>query len=215
MMRRLTMSSRADDFTTVIFFILGRLAMAVCLLLPNALHAGVPTDQVRSTVDQVLAILNNPKLASQAAKEEKRNRLRQVIYPRFDFPEMARRSLGPTWRRITPQEQQEFLRLFTQLLEESYISNIEGYNGEKSLYGRETQERDFAEVDTKIVNKQGEEIALNYKLHRVDGDWKVYDVVIENVSLVNNYRSQFSRLLGKHSFTEVLDRIREKLPTSR
>jgi phospholipid transport system substrate-binding protein len=209
------MSSRGHGFTTFMFFILGRLAVAVCLLLPNALHAGVPTDQVRSTVDQVLAILNNPKLASQAAKEERRNRLHQVIYPRFDFAEMARRSLGPTWRRISPQEQQEFLRLFTQLLEESYISNIEGYSGEKVLYGREIQEQDFAEVNTKIINKQGEEIALNYKLHRVDGDWKVYDVVIENVSLVNNYRSQFSRLLAKLSFTEVLDRIREKLPTSR
>ena len=191
------------------------LTMMVCFCFPTRLHAGAPTDSIRSTVDQVLAILNNRKLATPAAKQERRNQLRQAIYPRFDFDDMARRSLGPTWRRITPAEQQEFVRLFTQLLEEAYVSNIEGYKGEKILYGRETQEQDFAEVDTKIVNQQGEEIPLDYRLHKVDGDWKVYDVVIENISLVNNYRAQFSRFLNKSSFAELLDRIREKLLTPR
>ena len=191
------------------------LAVMVCLLFPPGLHAGVPTDQVHSTVDQVLEILNNPKPASPAAKQERRNRLRQVIYPRFDFAEMARRSLGPSWRQITPSEQQEFVQLFRQLLEESYINNIEAYNGEKILYSGETQEQDYAEVQTKIVTKQGEQIAVDYRLHKVDGDWKVYDVVIENISLVNNYRSQFNRLLAKSSFPELLDRIREKLSAAR
>jgi phospholipid transport system substrate-binding protein len=194
---------------------LGWLAVMVCLLFPAGLHAGVPTDQVRSTVDQVLEILNNPKPASPAAKQERRNRLRQVIYPRFDFVEMARRSLGPSWRRITPSEQQEFVRLFTQLLEESYINNIEAYNGENILYSGETQEQDYAEVKTKIATKQGEQIAVDYRLHKVAGDWQVYDVVIENVSLVNNYRSQFSRLLVKSPFPELLDRIQEKLSATR
>jgi phospholipid transport system substrate-binding protein len=194
-----------------IAFTLGWLAVMVCLLFATGLHAGVPTDQMHSTVDQVLEILNNPKPASPAAKQERRNRLRQVIYPRFDLAEMARRSLGPSWRQITPSEQQEFVQLFTQLLEESYINNIEAYNGEKILYSGETQEQDYAEVQTKIVTKQGEQIAVDYRLHKVDGDWKVYDVVIENISLVNNYRSQFNRLLAKSSFPELLDRIREKL----
>ncbi|HTN69780.1 MAG TPA: ABC transporter substrate-binding protein [Methylomirabilota bacterium] len=198
-------------------FTLGWLALAsmVCLLLPAGLYAGVPTDQVRSTVDRVLEILKNPKPASPAAKQERRNRLRQVIYPRFDFAEMAQRSLGASWRRITPSEQQEFVQLFTQLLEESYINNIEAYNGDKILYSGETQEQDYAEVNTKIVTKQGEQIAVDYRLHKVDGDWKVYDVVIENISLVNNYRTQFSRLLVKSSFPELLDRIRDKLSTAR
>ena len=169
---------------------------------------------MRSTIDEVLKILNNPNLASSAAKEERRRRLRQVIYPRFDFAEMARRSLGSTWRRISPVEQQEFVRLFTQLLEESYVNNIESYHGDKILYGRETQEQEYAEVDTKLITKRGEEIAVNYKLHKIDGDWMVYDVVIENISLVNNYRAQFTRLLAKSSFAELLDTIREKLPAS-
>jgi phospholipid transport system substrate-binding protein len=194
-------------------FTLGRLLVMVCLLFPARLHAGIPTDQTRSTIDKVLEILNNPELASQSAKEERRSRLRQVIYPRFDFAEMARRSLGATWRQISRGEQQEFLKLFTELLEETYVSNIESYRGEKIRYGRETQDQDFAEVDTKIVTKRGEEFAINYKLHEVNGDWKVYDVVIENVSMVNNYRAQFGRLLSKYSFAELLDRIREKLAT--
>lgn len=137
--------------------------------------------------------------------------MRQVIYPRFDFTEMAQRSLGSTWRRISPGEQQEFLKLFTQLLEESYASNIESYRGEKVLYGHEFEEKEFAEVDTKIITNRGEEFAINCKLHELNGDWKVYDVVIENVSIVNNYRSQFNSLLAKHSFAELLDRIRERL----
>ena len=190
------------------------LAVVVCLVSSTVLHAGVPTYQVRSTIDEVLKILNNPNLASAAAKEERRRRLRQVIYPRFDFAEMARRSLGSTWRRISPVEQQEFLRLFTQLLEESYVNNIESYHGDKILYGRETQEQEYAEVDSKLITKRGEEIAVNYKLHKIDGDWMVYDVVIENISLVNNYRAQFTRLLAKSSFAELLDTIREKLPAS-
>ncbi|HEX9145281.1 MAG TPA: ABC transporter substrate-binding protein [Candidatus Binatia bacterium] len=197
-----------------IAFTLG-LAVMVCLLFPAGLHAGLPTDQTRATIDQVLEILNNPKLKSQSAKEERRSRLRQVIYPRFDFVEMGRRALGPTWQRVTPGEQQEFLKLFTQLLEESYVRNIEAYGGEKILYGREIQEQEFAEVDTKIISPKNEEFAVNYKLHELNGDWKVYDVMIENVSIVNNYRSQFSRILAKSSFAELLDRIREKLATFR
>ena len=194
---------------------LGWLAEIVCLLLPGVLHAGLPTDQTRATIDQVLEILNDPKLKSKGAKEERRSRLRQVIYPRFDFAEMARRSLGPTWQRISSGERQEFLKLFSQLLEDTYVSNIESYSGEKILYGREIQEQEFAEVYTKVVTKQGEEFAVNYKLHELNGDWKVYDVMMENVSIVNNYRSQFSRLLAKSSFAELLDRIREKLATFR
>lgn len=198
-----------------IAFTVGWLAVMVCLLFPAGLHAGLPTDQTRATIDQVLEILNNPELKSKSAKEERRSRLRQVIYPRFDFAEMARRSLGLTWRRINPEEQQEFLKLFTQLLEESYVSNIESYSGEKILYGREIEDQKFAEVDTKIITNRGEEFAINYKLHELNGDWKVYDLVIENVSVVNNYRSQFSRLLAKSSFAELLDQIREKLASFR
>jgi phospholipid transport system substrate-binding protein len=195
--------------------LLGRLILMMSILIPTAVHPGEPTDQIRATVDKVLATLNDPTLAAPGAKDQRRSQLRRLIYPRFDFAEMARRSLGSTWQRVTPAEQEEFVKLFTQLLEESYVSTIESYRDETILYGRETREENFAEVATRIISKTGEQITVDYRLRRINGDWKVYDVVVENVSLVNNYRSQFNRLAAKSSFTELLSRIREKLPAPR
>ena len=183
----------------------------VFLLCPIYASAGAPTDQIRATVERIQEILRDPQLASEATRAERRARLRAVIYPRFDFTEMAMRSLGSEWRKRTPEEQREFVAAFTKLLEKSYVDKIESYHGEKILYVRETQERDFAEVDTKVAGNQGEQFALDYKLHRRDQEWKVYDVVIENISLVNNYRAQFSRVLANSSFVELLRRIKEKI----
>src|SRR5574341_2209046 len=123
---------------------------------------------------------------------------------------MAKRSLGPHWQRQNGEEQLQFVRLFTELLEKSYSDQIESYDGEKILYGRENVAQDQAEVDTKIVTKKGEQISVNYKLRAAGGDWKVYDVVIENISLVNNFRSQFSRILATSSFDELLRKLRAK-----
>ena len=103
-----------------------------------------------------------------------------------------------------------FVQLFKQLLEGSYINNIQKYNGEKIVYTSETQEQDYAHVDTKLIPQEGEPITINYHLHKVGEEWKVYDVVIDNISIVNNYRAQFARLLGKNSFPEMLARLRER-----
>lgn len=176
---------------------------------PFPLRAGAPTDQLRSTVDRVLAILQDPKLKSEDKKTERRDELRKVIYERFDFNEMAKRSLGPNWRQRSPEEQREFVNLFTELLENTYADKMESYNGEKVLYAREKPDRDDAEVDTEVVTKKGE-FSINYKLHPVGADWKVYDVVIENISLVNNYRSQFNHVLASSSFDDLLRRMRQK-----
>ncbi len=183
-------------------------AFLVCSLINAAPgRAGVPMDQLRSTTDKVLTILKDPNLKDK--KEERRAELRKVIYQRFDFDEMAKRSLGPNWGRRSPDEQGEFVKLFTNLLENTYADKMESYNGEKILYGREKQEGDDAQVDTKIVTQKGEQYAINYKLHPVGGDWKVYDVVIENISLVNNYRSQFNHVLASSSFDDLLRRMRQ------
>ena len=181
-------------------------------LLTLPVVAGVPTEQTRATVDKVLSILNNPELRSAARKNERREQLRAVIYPRFDFAEMAKRSLGSQWSRRSAQEQREFVRLFSEVLEHSYVDKIESYNGEKITYTRENQDKEHAEVFTKVVTKKGEEFSVNYNLRSVDGEWKVYDVVIENISLVNNYRSQFNRILAKASFDELLRKLQEKSP---
>ena len=173
-------------------------------------HAGVATEQVRTTVDQVIAILQDQSLKTESKQKDRREQLRRIIFARFDFAEMARRSLGPEWRRRTPTEQQEFVSLFTDLLQESYIGTIEAYNGDKVLYNRELQDQDNAEVQTTLTTRREDSYSINYRLRLVAKDWKVYDVVIENISVVNNYRSQFSRVLAKSSYEELVRSMKEK-----
>jgi phospholipid transport system substrate-binding protein len=186
------------------------LLSAALLLLASPADAGMPTEQIRSTADKVLSILKDPKLRSPARKNERREQLRAVIDPRFDFAEMAKRSLGPQWSRRSPQEQREFVRLFTELLEHTYVGKIESYNGEQITYTHENLNDDHAEVFTKVVTKKGQDFSVNYLLHSVNGDWKVYDVVIENISLVNNYRAQFNSILARSSFDGLLRKLQAK-----
>ena len=186
------------------------LVLLLLVSLPDPSRAGIPADQVRQTADKVLLILQDPRLKAADKKKERRDQLRQVISARFDFNEMARRSLGQHWQRRSTEEQRQFVQLFTDLLERSYANQIESFNGEKILYGRENQDRDHAEVDTRVVTNKGEEFSMNYKLYSAGRDWKVYDVVIENISLVNNYRSQFNRILANSSFAEFLRKLQEK-----
>ena len=193
-------------------FISGALLGVLSLMLlgvPSA-FAGAAREQVQSAIEKVTAILNDPNLKSAAKKSERIERLRQVIFPKFDFAEMAKRSLGSNWQRRTPEEQQEFVKLFRELIENSYVENIDSYNGEKVNIVGEKQEKDFAQVNTKIVNNKGEEFAVDYRLLQSSGDWKIYDVVIENISIVNNYRSQFNRVIVKSSFEDLLQKLRDK-----
>ena len=186
--------------------------VAVTLLLPGApsAFAGPAREQVQSAIEKAMAILNDPSLKSKAKKNERIERLRQAIFPMFDFAEMAKRSLGANWQRRTPAEQQEFVKLFRELIESSYMDNIDAYNGEKVNVVGEKQEKDFAQVNSKIVNNKGEEFSVDYRLLQAGGDWKIYDVVIENISIVNNYRSQFNRVIAKTSFEDLLQKLRDK-----
>jgi len=176
----------------------------------GAAMAGAPTDEVRDTVDKVLAIVREPQPASEGDRTARRDKLREVISQRFDFAEMARRSLGRSWRRLNAEQQEEFVRLFTRLLEDSYLDKIEYYQGEKVRYGRESQDNDYAQVDTRIIAKDGKDYSVNYRLLNANGTWKVYDVVIEDISLVNNYRAQFNHVLAKSSVDELLNRMRQR-----
>jgi len=175
-----------------------------------AASAGEPMEQLRQTIDALLRTLTSPDLKGEAQVKERRQRLREIIYPRFDFTEMAKRALGSHWQKRTPDEQKEFTKLFTALLEEAYLDTIESYKGEKIQYLNERQDKDFAQVDTKIMDQKGQEYSVNYRLHNAGGEWKVYDVVVENISLVNNYRSQFSRILGRSSYEQLIAAMREK-----
>jgi phospholipid transport system substrate-binding protein len=172
--------------------------------------AGEPAEQLRQTVDNVVAILRSPDMKGPAKASERRRKLREIVDARFDFSEMAKRALGSHWQRRSPEEQKEFVKLFTALLEGAYLETIESYNGEKVQYANERQDKTFAQVDTKVANAQGQEFAVDYRLHKVDGDWKVYDVIVENISLVNNYRSQFNRVLARSSYEELVSAMKEK-----
>jgi phospholipid transport system substrate-binding protein len=187
------------------------LVLTVALIQPRDGNAGVPTEQIRGTVDRVLTILKDPALNSPGAKEARRSELSKAILPRFDFEEMAKRSLGAEWRRRTAAELKEFIQLFTELLRNSYIESIESYRGQRVVYRSESQDGAYADVGTKVINDGGEEFTIDYRLNLDGSQWKVYDVIIENVSVVNNYRSQFSRILGRSSFAELLQTIRDKI----
>jgi phospholipid transport system substrate-binding protein len=191
--------------------IFGLLALTVALIQPRESSAGVPTDQIRVTVDRVLTILKDPALNSPGTKEARRSELSKAILPRFDFEEMAKRSLGAEWRRRTDAEQKEFIRLFTELLKNSYIESIEAYRGQRVVYRSESQDGAYADVGTRVINEQGEEFSIDYRLNLDGSQWKVYDVIIENISIVNNYRSQFGRILSRSSFAELLQTIRAKV----
>jgi phospholipid transport system substrate-binding protein len=174
------------------------------------LSAGEPIEQLRQTIDSLLGVLKTAELKGEGKAKERRQKLREIIYPRFDFTEMAKRALGSHWQRRNPEEQKEFVTLFTALLEEAYLDTIESYKGEKIQYLNERIDQNFAQVDTKIFDPQGQEYSVNYRLHNAGGEWKAYDVVIENISLVNNYRSQFNRILGKSSYEQLISAMKER-----
>lgn len=179
-------------------------------LSPGAAAGGVPTDQIKTTVDKALVVLRDPRFKPAAKTKERRDQLKQILFARFDFTEMARRALGANWRRRTAQEQEEFVRLFTELLERAYTDTIESYTDEKIVYVGEKQDGNYAEVNSKILTSKGQEFTIDYKTQVVAGEWKVYDVVVENISMVNNFRSQFNRVINNNSYEELVRRLREK-----
>jgi len=173
--------------------------------------AETPTEAVKGVVDEVIRILQDPSLKAPALKKQRRDRVKQTVDRRFNYEEMAKRSLGASWRSLAAGQRQEFVRLFGELLEASYSDKVMHYEGEKVQYLREIpQGGDYAEVQTVILRKN-DRIPMNYRLFRTDTGWMVYDVVIEGVSLVNNYRSQFSSVIRESSYNELVRRLRAKI----
>ena len=175
-----------------------------------SVSAGVPTEQIRSTVDRAILVLKDPRLKPPAKTKERRDQLKQILFARFDFTEMAKRALGADWRRRTPKEQEEFVQLFTELLEHAYADIIESYSEDKIIYVGEKLDGNYADVASKVFASNGAEYSLNYKAHLVNSEWRVYDVIAENISVVNNFRSQFNRVIAKSSYEELVRRLKEK-----
>ena len=178
----------------------------------NLAQAGEPQEKVRETVDAVLTVLQDTSLQGPENTAKRREKMRQAVFQRFGFEEMAQRALGPYWPKRTPAEKKEFTSLFGELLERSYITKIESYTGEqKVLYTKETIDKEYASVRTEIMVKRDANVEVVYQLLRRDGNWQVYDVVIEGVSLVNNYRTQFNNIISRESYEALVKKLKLKL----
>jgi phospholipid transport system substrate-binding protein len=184
------------------------LSLTIMLSTAPTFAATTPLEAVKSTVGGVLSALRDPQLSSN--RSQRRERIESALRERFDFDEMAKRSLGPNWARQSASDQKQFVRQFTELLISTYTDVIEQYQGEEIIYGAERRDGNQATVSTKIRDKKGVEHNLDYRLTQQGDDWKVYDVIVADVSLVNNYRSQFSRVLNKSSFADLLQQLSSK-----
>lgn len=187
------------------------LTILLILIFTMTAYAGVPQDTVQTNVNKVLDVLRDPKLKAPAAKEIKKKKLRAIYEQMFDDVELGKRTLARNWNSLSVPQRQEFVILFRQVLEKAYIDKILAYTNEKIIYEKESMVSGTqAEVQTKVVTAS-KEIPINYKVILKDGSWKVYDVVIENVSLVLNYRTQFNEILAKNKPEQLLEILRQKV----
>ena len=166
--------------------------------------AGPPTDTVREYTDAVQKVLEDPALR----KEDRRASVRKIASEAFDVNESARRALGLHWQQRTPAEREEFVQLFGELLERTYIAQIDLYGGERLRFTEEKLDGNLAIVRAKLVTKQGTEVPVEARMNRKGERWLIYDVAIENVSLISNYRSQFDRIIRQNSYPELVKRLR-------
>ena len=169
-----------------------------------------PTEAMKTTVSQALAVLQDQALKKPEGTDERVTRLKKIADSRFDYGEMAKRLLGTQWDKLGERERQEFVDLFTELLTATYVEKIHAYAGEEVKFINERLEGNYAEVKSIMVGKKTE-IPLDYRLMMKGGDWKAYDVVVDGLSLVLNYRGQFTAILRSSSYEHLVQRLREKI----
>jgi phospholipid transport system substrate-binding protein len=179
--------------------------VVLVLCVARVVLAQTPGQQVQDTIRRITAIISS----SSSGEPERLDAVKHLLLPRFDWPEMAKRTLGKHWPKV-PERQNEFVSAFTEFLGNAYLGTIGGYKDEKIIFAGERREQNLAEVETKLVPNKGDPMSVTYRLHLVQGEWKIYDVVIADISLVNNYRSQFYRILAKSSFDDLLKQLRER-----
>ncbi len=194
------------------FRILILIFFAVCIFFPvDKVCASPVQDQLKVTLDQILEVLRDPSLKGEEYTEKRRASLRNIIYKRFSFDKMSQLCLARHWKKRSDDEKKTFIELFGKLLEQTYISKVESYSDEKVVFVKEFVNKKKAQVNTKIITDTIE-IPIDYRLFKTnDGTWMVYDLVIEGVSLVGNYRSQFKQMLQKDSYEQLLEEIKKKL----
>src|SRR5919108_164545 len=172
--------------------------------------AATPTETLKAYGDVVLKILDDQKLRAPERKQERRAAVRKVAEEVFDVGETAKRALGPHWQQRTPAEREEFTQLFADLLESTYIARIDEYGGERIRYTGEKIDGDTALVQTRVLTKKGSEAPVEARMLKRGDKWYIYDVIIEGVSLVNNYRTQFDRIIRSSSYPELVKKLRDR-----
>lgn len=186
------------------------LALVLSAVTVSPAVAGAPSDQLKAQIDRVLKTLDDPELKKEGRARDRRAAVRKIANDIFDFGETARRSLGRHWAPRTAAERDEFVQLFADLLERSYISRVELYGGEKIQYLGDTVEGEQGKVQTKLVTKGGSDIPIEYRVHKKGDRWLVYDVTIEGVSLIANYRTQFNKIIQTASYQELVKKMKAK-----
>ena len=188
-----------------------RMTLILCLIFPLPAFAGVPLETVKGYADKVIDVLRDPSLKPESAKKVKKDKLRAISEKMFDFTELSKRSLGKNWSKFNPEQQKEFIELYTSLLEDAYANKIIAYTDEKIVFSKEvTLTEKTVEVRSSVLRKD-EEIPIYYRVILKDGSWRVYDVVVEGVSLINNYRSQFREILSNETPESLLETLRKKV----
>lgn len=188
----------------------------VLILSGTATAAGAPKDAIESTISSILDVLKDKSLLSADKKQERRDKIRALLRSRFDFPEMSRRSLARHWKKRSAEEKKEFVSIFSDLLESSYIGKIERYTDEKITYDKETIKSGgkYAVVNTTIETKNVD-IPIDYKARLKADKWFIYDVIIEGVSFISTYRSQYNKIILKESFAGLIRSMKKKLDEQR
>jgi len=181
---------------------------ASIFLFSAPLAAGEPTAQLSATINEFVTILVNTPVAQLRASGLPQSAL-SLVFSRFDFSEMTKRSLGSHWESLGSAEQHEFVDAFTERVLRAYGRSVRASGDEKVQYAHELRDGDLATVQTKVISGSGDELPIDYQLHNVGGQWKVYDVVIDQVSIVSNYRAQFDRVIAKSSVKELLQKIKQ------
>jgi phospholipid transport system substrate-binding protein len=173
--------------------------------------AGEPTESIRQTTDKIIAILQDPAFQEPKKEPERKRLIRLAADERFNWREMARRSLARHWKKRTNEEKQEFVALYADLLERTYMNRIENYSGEKVTYDGERIEGNYSLVNITVYTSQDLEIPVQYRLKKRGSDWLIYDVLVEGVSLINNYRQQFNDIILKSSYEDLVEQLRKKV----
>jgi phospholipid transport system substrate-binding protein len=191
--------------------VLTGLHLFIFLIFPFILHAGVPLTTVEGHVNDVLSVLRDPALKGDSAQKAKKEKIRAISDKMFDFTELSKRTLGTNWKNLNLDQQKEFIRLYKDILEGAYMNRIMTYKDEKIIFRKENMlSDDTAEVQSSIITKTAE-TPINYRVILKDGIWRVYDIVIEGVSLIKNYRTQFREILANKSPEELLKILRKKV----